>query len=149
MRYLFASLVLLLLVSVGASLPAAAESRSPVRERSAERWSEGLRFNSPRLNRQRQARSGYGESRAAVSGCRMEFRIIGWPASLDRTLCAAPDLICRLAGSGLAVHFEFWQRRWTTTQGIPAHCHARRVHDEQGRDRKARPRRQAKECCLR
>ena len=55
MRYLFASLVLLLLVSVGASLPAAADSRGPVRERSAERWSEGLRFNSPRLNRQHQA----------------------------------------------------------------------------------------------
>ena len=77
MRYLFASLVLLLLVSVGASLPAAAESRGPVRERSAERWSEGLRFNSPRLKRQRQARTGYGESHNAAARRRHSHRHVG------------------------------------------------------------------------
>ena len=44
MRNLFAFLVLMLLVSVGTTLPAAAQSRGSVREGSAERWSEGLRF---------------------------------------------------------------------------------------------------------
>jgi rare lipoprotein A len=43
MRYLLASLLLALVVSVGASLPASAEA---VRERSSERWSEGIRFKS-------------------------------------------------------------------------------------------------------
>ncbi|HET6927094.1 MAG TPA: hypothetical protein VFI48_09610, partial [Hyphomicrobiaceae bacterium] len=61
MRYLFAFLVLSLLVSVGASLPAAAQSRSSVREGSAERWSEGLRFKPAvpalRLHHPRQARA--------------------------------------------------------------------------------------------
>jgi len=65
MRNLFAFLVLTLLVSVGASLPAAAQSRGSVREGSAERWSEGLRFRPAvpalRLHHPRQARaySGY------------------------------------------------------------------------------------------
>jgi rare lipoprotein A len=64
MRYLFAFLVLSLLVSVGASLPAAAQSRGSVREGSAERWSEGLRFKPavPALRlHSRQARAFYGE----------------------------------------------------------------------------------------
>jgi peptidoglycan lytic transglycosylase len=43
MKYLIASLLLALVVSVSASLPAAAEA---VRERSSERWSEGVRFKS-------------------------------------------------------------------------------------------------------
>ena len=61
MKYLFASLMLALLVSVGASLPAAAQSRGPVREGSAERWSEGLHFKAvhraARLHHSRQARA--------------------------------------------------------------------------------------------
>jgi rare lipoprotein A (peptidoglycan hydrolase) len=65
MRYLFAFLVLSLLVSVGTSLPAAAQSRSSVREGSAERWSEGLRFKPAvpalRLHHARQARASYGK----------------------------------------------------------------------------------------
>jgi len=65
MRYLFALLVLSLLVSVGASLPAAAQSRGSVREGSAERWSEGLRFKPAvpalRLHHPRQASAFYGE----------------------------------------------------------------------------------------
>jgi rare lipoprotein A len=77
MKYLFASLVLALLVSVGASLPAAAQSRGPVRERSAERWSEGLRFNAPRLSRQRQARASYGESYSEAAPRRRSHRHIG------------------------------------------------------------------------
>ena len=69
MKYLFASLVLSLLVSVGASLPAAAESRAPVREGSAERWSEGLHFKAvhraPWLHHQRQARASHAKRRYA------------------------------------------------------------------------------------
>ena len=62
MRYLFAFLVLSLLVSVGASLPAAAQSRGSVREGSAERWSEGLRFKpAVPAHRPRQVRAVYGE----------------------------------------------------------------------------------------
>jgi rare lipoprotein A len=65
MRYLFAFLVFSLLVSMGTSLPAAAESRGSVREGSAERWSEGLRFKPAvpalRLHHSRQARAYYGE----------------------------------------------------------------------------------------
>src|SRR5262245_61059045 len=61
MRYLFALLVLSLLVGVGTSPPAAADTRASVREGSAERWSEGLRFKPTgpalRLNRARQARA--------------------------------------------------------------------------------------------
>jgi rare lipoprotein A len=61
MRYLFASLVLALLLSAGISLPAAAQSDSAVRERSAERWSEGIRFTnrSTRVHRHRAARARY------------------------------------------------------------------------------------------
>lgn len=44
MRYLIASLMLSLLLTVGASLPAAAQSSGPVREGSSERWSEGIHF---------------------------------------------------------------------------------------------------------
>ena len=66
MRYLLASLLLSLVVSVSASLPAAAQSSSPVRESSSERWSEGIRFRnadpSGRPHRQRLARASYGES---------------------------------------------------------------------------------------
>ena len=62
MRNLFAFLVLTLLVSVSASLPVAAQSRGSVREGSAERWSEGLRFKpAVRLHHPRQARAYYGE----------------------------------------------------------------------------------------
>jgi len=60
MRYLFAFLVLSLFVSVGTSLPAAADTRGSVREGSAQRWSEGLRFmpTGPALrHRSRQARA--------------------------------------------------------------------------------------------
>lgn len=72
MRYLFAFLVLSLFVSVGASLPAAAQSRGSVREASAERWSEGLRFK-PRQGRgehyygprHRSSRHGVSPSRYA------------------------------------------------------------------------------------
>jgi rare lipoprotein A len=71
MRYLFAFLVLSLLVSVGASLPAAAQSRSSVREGSAERWSEGLRFKPAvpalRLHHPRQARAVYGKRYAGAA----------------------------------------------------------------------------------
>lgn len=65
MRYLLASLLLSLLVSVSASLPAAAQSTSAVREGSSERWSEGIRFrkaDTARPQRQRLARASYGES---------------------------------------------------------------------------------------
>jgi rare lipoprotein A len=57
MRYLFASFMLALLLSAGISLPAAAQSDWPVRERSAERWSEGIRFTerSARSHRHRAA----------------------------------------------------------------------------------------------
>jgi rare lipoprotein A len=55
MRYLLASLVLSLLVSVSASLPAAADSRSGVRESSSDTWSEG------RPQRQRLAHTSYSE----------------------------------------------------------------------------------------
>jgi len=57
MRYLFASLLLALVVSVSASLPAGAEA---VRERSSERWSEGVRFkNADQARPQRRvARAG-------------------------------------------------------------------------------------------
>ncbi|HUC46596.1 MAG TPA: septal ring lytic transglycosylase RlpA family protein [Hyphomicrobiaceae bacterium] len=52
----------MLLVSVGTTLPAAAQSRGSVREGSAERWSEGLRFKpAVRLHHSRQARAFYGE----------------------------------------------------------------------------------------
>ena len=62
MRNLFAFLVLMLLVSVGTTLPAAAQSRGSVREGSAERWSEGLRFKpAVRLHQPRQARGFYSE----------------------------------------------------------------------------------------
>jgi rare lipoprotein A len=65
MRNLFAFLVLTLLVSVGATLPTAAQSRGSVREGSAERWSEGLRFKPAapalRLHHSRQTRAYYGE----------------------------------------------------------------------------------------
>lgn len=61
MRYLFASFMLALLLSVGIALPAAAQSDGAVRERSAERWSEGIRFidRSARPHRQRAARARY------------------------------------------------------------------------------------------
>ena len=69
MRYLFASLLLSLLVSVGASLPAAAASRGPVREGSAERWSEGLHFRAvqraSRLHHSRQARANRHDGAAS------------------------------------------------------------------------------------
>jgi rare lipoprotein A len=59
MRYLFASFMLALLLSVGIALPAAAQSDGVVRERSAERWSEGIRFadRSARPHRHRAARA--------------------------------------------------------------------------------------------
>jgi rare lipoprotein A len=70
MRYLFAFLMLSLLVSVGASLPAAAQSRGSVREGSAERWSEGLRFKPAvpalRLHHARAYYGYYGERDEAM-----------------------------------------------------------------------------------
>lgn len=77
MRNLFAFLVLSLLVSVGASLPAAAHSRSSVREGSAERWSEGLRFFNPAVPAQRLhhgAMSRHRSSRHGVSPSRYAKR---------------------------------------------------------------------------
>jgi rare lipoprotein A len=63
MRYLFASLVLAFLLSAGITLPAAAQSDSVIRERSAERWSEGIRFTnrSTRVHRHRAARRHTGQ----------------------------------------------------------------------------------------
>lgn len=63
MRYLFASLMLSLLLCASASLPAAAESGRSARERSSERWQDGVRFwyadPSGQPRRQRLARPSY------------------------------------------------------------------------------------------
>src|SRR6185369_11274928 len=67
MRYLFASLLLALVVSVSASLPAAAEA---VRERSSERWSEGVRFR----NADQQARPHRRVARAGNRSYRKHER---------------------------------------------------------------------------
>jgi rare lipoprotein A len=65
MRYLFASLVLSLLLCASAALPAAAES-GVVRGGASESWSEGIRFRhaapSERPYRHRSARASYSES---------------------------------------------------------------------------------------
>jgi rare lipoprotein A len=82
MRYLFLSLVLALLLSMGASLPAAAGG--PVREGFAERWSTGARVKAVHRSvwrhHPRQARASFWESYAEGPPRRHFHRHVATPS---------------------------------------------------------------------